>query len=45
MLFRSRLAAQGIEIQTSTPGELQQRVVAEIDKWRKVIRAAGVKAE
>ncbi len=42
---RERLALQGIEIQVSTPDELAQRVVSEIEKWRKVIRAANVKAE
>jgi tripartite-type tricarboxylate transporter receptor subunit TctC len=42
---RERLASQGFEIQVSTPAELGQRVVAEIEKWSKVIRAANVKAE
>ena len=42
---RERLGAQGIEIQVSTPVELGQRVVSEIEKWRKVILAANVKAE
>lgn len=42
---KERLAAQGIEIQTGTPAELGQRVTAEIEKWRKVIRAANVRAE
>jgi tripartite-type tricarboxylate transporter receptor subunit TctC len=42
---RERLASQGFEIQVSTPAELGQRVVAEIEKWGKVIRAANVKAE
>jgi tripartite-type tricarboxylate transporter receptor subunit TctC len=42
---RERLASQGFEIQASTPAELQLRVVAEIEKWRKVIKAANVKAE
>jgi tripartite-type tricarboxylate transporter receptor subunit TctC len=40
--IRERLTGQGAEVSPSTPGELNDRVRAEIGKWRDVIRAAGI---
>jgi tripartite-type tricarboxylate transporter receptor subunit TctC len=42
---KSKLATDGSEVQTSTPEELGKRIVAEIAKWTKVIKAAGIKDE
>jgi tripartite-type tricarboxylate transporter receptor subunit TctC len=42
---KAKLAADGSEVQTSTPEELEKRIVAEIAKWSKVIKAAGIKDE
>ena len=40
-----RLATAGVEIQTSTPKEWGDFVKAEIAKWSKVVKDAGVKVE
>jgi tripartite-type tricarboxylate transporter receptor subunit TctC len=42
---RSRLSADGSEVKTSTPEELEKTIVSEIAKWKKVIRQAGIKEE
>jgi tripartite-type tricarboxylate transporter receptor subunit TctC len=42
---RERLTALGFELVGSTPEEFAQRIAGEIDKWAKVIRAAGIKAQ
>ncbi|HEX2829045.1 MAG TPA: tripartite tricarboxylate transporter substrate binding protein [Burkholderiales bacterium] len=42
---RAKLATDGSEVHTSTPEELEKRIVAEIAKWSKVIKAAGIKDE
>jgi tripartite-type tricarboxylate transporter receptor subunit TctC len=42
---RSRLSADGSEVRTSTPEELEKAIVAEIAKWKKVIQQAGIKEE
>jgi tripartite-type tricarboxylate transporter receptor subunit TctC len=42
---RERLAALGFEPIASTPGEFADLIKWEIDKWAKVIRAAGIKAQ
>ncbi len=41
---RSRLAADGSELRTSTPAELEKLITREIAKWSGVIRQAGIKA-
>jgi len=43
--LRERFAGEGAHIVASTPGEFKQFIAAEIDKWRKVVASAGVKAE
>lgn len=42
---KAKLAADGSEVHTSTPEEFEKRIVAEIAKWTKVIKAAGIKDE
>jgi len=42
---RARLAALGFEPIGSTPKAFAERIRSEIDKWAKVIRAAGIKAQ
>src|SRR5688572_2515149 len=42
---RSRLSADGSEVRTSTPEELEKAIVAEIAKWKKVIQQAGIREE
>jgi tripartite-type tricarboxylate transporter receptor subunit TctC len=43
--MRTKLAAQGLQLETSTPAELAAILRADIDKWSKVIKTAGIKAE
>jgi len=40
-----RLASEGVDAVTSTPDEFAARVRSEIEKWGKVVRASGLKAE
>ena len=42
---RSRLLAEGSEVKLSTPAEFEKAIIAEIAKWTKVIREAGIKEE
>jgi tripartite-type tricarboxylate transporter receptor subunit TctC len=42
---RARLSALGFEPIGSTPKQFAERIRWEIDKWAKVIRAAGIKAQ
>jgi tripartite-type tricarboxylate transporter receptor subunit TctC len=39
---RARLAAQGLEVTTSTPDAFAQLIRADYDRWGKVVRASGV---
>jgi len=41
---RERLEADGSQVLTSTPEELEKLMIAEIGKWAKVISQAGIKA-
>ena len=41
----ARLAPDGAQPVGSTPGELHQFVVADIARWRKVVKQAGIKLE
>jgi tripartite-type tricarboxylate transporter receptor subunit TctC len=41
----ARLAGEGVEAVSSTPEEFAVRVKSEIEKWGKVVRAAGIKAD
>jgi tripartite-type tricarboxylate transporter receptor subunit TctC len=42
---RERLAADGSEVVAGTPDEFKAFIRAEVGKWAKVVRAAGIKAE
>jgi len=42
---RERLAAQGIDVQTSTPEEFAKLLVADMERWAKVVQRAGIKVE
>ena len=42
---RDRLLAQGAEPQPGSPEDLRRYLAGEIEKWGKVIREAGIKAE
>lgn len=41
--MKARLAAQGLELVGNTPAEFDAFIRAEIDKWRAVLKAAGIK--
>jgi tripartite-type tricarboxylate transporter receptor subunit TctC len=43
--MRDRLSAQGAEPLTGTPEDLRRHLAAEIDRWGKVVREAGIKVE
>jgi len=41
--MKARLAAQGLELVGNSPAEFEAFIRAEIDKWRAVLKAAGIK--
>ncbi len=43
--MKERFAIQGIEIATGTPEAFLALVRAEIDRWAKIVRTAGIKAD
>ena len=42
---REALAKQGMEVLTSTPDELGQRMKREAERWAQIVKAAHIKAE
>ena len=42
--FRERLMVEGTEAVGSTPAALAEHIAQEIERWRKVVKAAGIKA-
>jgi tripartite-type tricarboxylate transporter receptor subunit TctC len=42
---KERIAGLGYEILASSPQELAAQIKAEVEKWRRVVRAAGIKVE
>lgn len=42
---RERLAAQGVDVQSSTPEEFSKMLVADMARWAKVVERAGIKVE
>ena len=42
---KERLSAAGLQVVTNTPAQFADFIRAEIEKWGKVIRAAGIKSE
>ena len=43
--MKEKLAAQGAEVRVMTPAQFGDFIVKERDRWAKVVKAAGVKAE
>nr|WP_311733418.1 tripartite tricarboxylate transporter substrate-binding protein [Variovorax sp. Sphag1AA] len=43
--LQKQFSAQGVQLQQSTPQQLETRLRADIPKWLKVARAAGVEPE
>ena len=43
--MKEQLATLGYDLVASTPEEFAHRIQVEIETWRKVIRAAGIKAD
>jgi len=43
--FGRRLVLQGVEVATSTPEGMHEMIRTELERWRKVIRDAGISAE
>jgi tripartite-type tricarboxylate transporter receptor subunit TctC len=42
---RARLSGAGIEIQGGTPGEFAAVIQAEVDKWGRIVKEAGIQPE
>jgi len=42
---RERLASQGVDPQHNTPEEFAKLLVADLERWAKVVQRAGVQAE
>jgi tripartite-type tricarboxylate transporter receptor subunit TctC len=42
---KGRLFASGVEVRTSTPEEFARLIESEIQKWAKVVKAAGIRAD
>jgi tripartite-type tricarboxylate transporter receptor subunit TctC len=42
---QDRLFASGVEVRPGTPEELSRLIKSEIEKWAKVVKASGVKAD
>ena len=43
--IRERIAGLGFDVIASTPGEFAAQIKVEVEKWGKVIRSAGMKAD
>lgn len=43
--FQERLAKDGIKPVANTPEAFAAQIKADIERWRPIIRAAGIKAE
>ncbi|MCZ7559254.1 MAG: tripartite tricarboxylate transporter substrate-binding protein [Burkholderiaceae bacterium] len=42
---RERLVAQGLDVETNTPGEFARFVDSELKKWAGVVKTAGVRVD
>jgi tripartite-type tricarboxylate transporter receptor subunit TctC len=42
---RERIAAQGYDVIASTPEQFAAQIRIEVEKWGKVIRAAGIRVD
>jgi len=43
--IRAKLAAQGIDVETGTPQALARRIREDYERWGKVVKAMGIKAD
>ena len=43
--MKSRLLAQGVDIVGAGPREFEKMIRDEVDKWSKLVKRAGIKAE
>jgi len=43
--IRERFAAEGLEATDGPPDQLREVVAVDVDKWRKVVKAAGIKVQ
>ena len=43
--MKEKVNGLGFDVVASTPEEFSAQVKAEVDKWGKVVKAAGIKAE
>jgi tripartite-type tricarboxylate transporter receptor subunit TctC len=43
--LKARLVAQGVDVVGSSPDQFQKFIIAEIAKWSRVVKQAGVRAE
>jgi tripartite-type tricarboxylate transporter receptor subunit TctC len=43
--IKAKLAAQGIDVETGTPQALARRIREDYERWGKVVKATGIKAE
>jgi len=42
---RERLSGQGVDVRTDTPEEFSRLLVTDLERWAKVVKRAGVRAE
>jgi tripartite-type tricarboxylate transporter receptor subunit TctC len=42
---RERISGQGFDIVASTPEQFAAQIKVEVEKWGRVIRSAGIKAD
>lgn len=43
--LRKKLEDQGLEVRTSTPEQFGQQIRADIDKWGRIVKASGARAD
>ena len=43
--MQEKFAAQGVEVLTDTPAQFDAYIRAEIEKWERIVKAAGIKAQ
>ena len=43
--MRARLAAEGVDVLSSTPAQFAEYVRVERDKWGTIVRRAGIRAD
>ena len=43
--LKTRILNQGVDIVASSPAEFEKFIIAELAKWSRVVKAAGVRAD